>query len=98
MDDLAIKLIGVLIAILLSILAYETHRLLGEIKAVVLRQKQQRRELKDFIRTMFTLMARLYPDKAELITKEMQRFLLSDLGGDDADSPWVSGWRQASDD
>ena len=92
MNDLSSKIIGVLLTIVVSLFAFEMHRLLGALRNVVRRQKEQRLEMKAFIRTMFTLMARLYPEKAELITKEMQKFFLDDMG--EEDSPRVSRWRQ----
>jgi hypothetical protein len=77
MDQLSSKIIGVLLAFVISILAYEVNRLLREIRKVVRRQNNLRADMKEFIRTIFTLMARLYPEKGELINREMQRFLLN---------------------
>lgn len=76
MDPLSTKIIGSLVAMLLSVVAYEAHRLRGELVKVARRQKHQENVQKEFIRTMFNLLAQLYPDQAKVITYEMQRFFL----------------------
>jgi hypothetical protein len=72
--DLSGKIIGVLLAVVMALLANESRRLVNEVRKITKRQRESEFEQRRFIRTMFALLARLYPDKAEVITEEMTNF------------------------
>ena len=59
-------------------LANESRRLVNEMRKLAAKQKNQERQQRKFIRTMFNLLAKLYPERADTITDEMQEFYVTD--------------------
>lgn len=76
--DLASKIIAVLLTIVLGLLANESRRLLNEVRQISRRQDAAERRQRKFVRTIFNLLAKLYPERAETITDQAQEFYMSD--------------------